>query len=121
MNCRTINKKHNNTAQHDSRFSIKPQKRDSAAKWLYNIGTVKNYPFSGAQRVCHEHFEESCFEAELQTRLGFRKFKRLTPGAVPTIFNFNPTESHVQQEIKVYLISVGSTAGSVIKRPIRFT
>ena len=63
--------------------------KDLEARWQFNIGTgwtVKNYSFSGAQRVCHEHFEESCFEAELQTQ----------PGAVPTIFHFNPT--HVQQE-----------------------
>ena len=43
------------------------------------------------------HFEESCFEAELQTKLGSRKFKHPKPGAVPTIFNFDPTQSHVQQ------------------------
>ena len=43
---------------------IKSEKKDLAAIWLFNIGTgwtVKNYSFSGAQRVCHEHFEESCF------------------------------------------------------------
>ena len=50
---------------------------------------MKNYSFSEAQRVCHEHFEESCFEAELQTRLGFRRFKRLKPGAASTAFNIN--------------------------------
>ena len=51
-------------------------------------------------RVCHEHFEESCCEAELQTRLGFRGFKCPKPGAVPLVFNFNPTQSHIQQERK---------------------
>ena len=61
---------------------------------------MKNYSFSGAQRVCHEHFEESCFEAELQTRLGFRRFKRLKPGAASTAFNINTTQSHIQQERK---------------------
>ena len=61
---------------------------------------MKNYSLSGAQRVCHEHFEESCFEAELQTRLGFRRFKRLKPGAVPTTFYINTTQSHIQQERK---------------------
>ena len=81
---------------------IKPEK-DLAARWLINIGTrwtVMNYSFSGAQRVCHEHFEESCFEAELQTRLGFKRFKHPKPGAVPTTFNFSPTQSHDQQERK---------------------
>ena len=58
------------------------------------------FSFSGAQSVCHEHFEESCFEAELKTRLGFRRFKRPTPGALPTIINSNPIQSHVQQEGK---------------------
>ena len=33
--------------------------------------------------------EESCFEAELQTKLGFRRFKHPKPGEVPTIFNFD--------------------------------
>ena len=61
---------------------------------------MKNYSFSEAQRVCHEHFEESCFEAELQTRLGFRRFKRLKPGAASTAFNINTTQSHIQQERK---------------------
>ena len=61
---------------------------------------MNNYSFSGDQRVCHEHFEESCFEAELQTRLGFRRFKRLKPGATPTAFNINTTQSHFQQERK---------------------
>ena len=62
---------------------------------------MKNYSFSGAQRVCHEHFEESCFEAELQTRLGFRRFKRLKPGAASKAFNINTTQSgHIQQERK---------------------
>ena len=61
---------------------------------------MKNYSFSGAQRVCHEHFEESCFEAELQTRFGFRRFKRLKPGAASTAFNINTTQSHIQQERK---------------------
>ena len=56
---------------------------------------MKNYSLSGAQRVCHEHFVESCFEAEI--RLGFR-FKHPKPGVMPTIFNFNSTQSHVQQE-----------------------
>ena len=52
------------------------------------------------KKVCREHFEESCFEAELHTRLGFRICKRLKPDAVPKIFHFNPTQSHVQQERK---------------------
>ena len=43
------------------------------------------------QSVCHEHLEESCLEAELQTKLGFGRFKHPKPGAVPTIFNFDPT------------------------------
>ena len=50
---------------------IKPENKDLAARWQFNIGTewtVENYSFSGAQRFCHEHFEQSCFEAELQTR-----------------------------------------------------
>ena len=55
---------------------------------------------SGSQSVCHEHFEESCFEAELQTKLEFRRFKHPKPGAVPTMFNYDPTQSHVQQERK---------------------
>ena len=82
---------------------IKPEKKNLAARWLFKIGTewtVKNYSFIGAQRVCYEHFEESCFEAELQTRLGFRRFKRLKPGAAPTTFNINTTQSHNQQERK---------------------
>ena len=75
---------------------IKPEKKHLAARWLFKIRTgwtVKNYSFSGAQRVCHEHFE-------LQTRLGFRRFKRLKPGAAPTAFDINTTESHIQQERK---------------------
>ena len=81
---------------------IKPEK-DLAARWLFNIRTgwtVRNYSFSGAQRVCNEHFEESCFEAELKTRLGFRRFKRPKHGAAPTTFSFNTTQSHVKQEKK---------------------
>ena len=80
-----------------------PEKKDFAARWLFKIGigwTVKNYSFSGAQRVCHEHFEKSCFEAELQTRLGIRRFEQPKLGAVHTIFNFDPTKSHVQQARK---------------------
>ena len=46
--------------------------------------TVKNFSFGNAKEVCHEHFEESCFEAELQTILGFRTFKCPKLGAVPT-------------------------------------
>ena len=82
---------------------IKPEKKHLAEGWLFKIGTgwtVKKYSFSGAQRVCHEHFEESCFEAELQTRLGFRRFKCLKPGAALTAFNNNITQSHIQQERK---------------------
>ena len=82
---------------------IIPEKKHFAAGWLFKIGTgwtVKNYSFSGAQRVCHEHFEESCFEAELQTRLGFRRFKRLKPGAASTALNIYTTQSHIQQERK---------------------
>ena len=82
---------------------INPEKKDLAARWLFNIGiewTMKTNHLSGAQSVCHEHFEESCFEAELQTKLGFRRFKHPKPGAVPTIFNFDPTQSRVQQERK---------------------
>ena len=82
---------------------IKPEKKDLAARWLFNIGkgwTVKNYSFDNAQKVSHEHFEESCFETELQERLGFRIRKRLKPDAVPTIFSFKPTQSHGQQERK---------------------
>ena len=52
------------------------------------------------KKVCHEHFEESCFETELQENLGFRIRKHLKPDAVPTIFSFKPTQSHVQQERK---------------------
>ena len=82
---------------------IKKEKKHLAARWLFQIGTgwtVKNYSFSGAQRVCHEHFEECCFKAELQTRLGFRRFKHLKPGAAPITFNINTTQSHIQQEKK---------------------
>ena len=83
---------------------IKPEKKHLAAGWLFKIGTgwtEKNYSFRGAQRVCHEHFEESsCFEAELQTGLGFRRFKRLKPVAAPTTFNINTTRSHIQQKRK---------------------
>ena len=61
---------------------------------------MKNYSFDNAKKVCHEHFEESCFETELQERLGFRIRKHLKPDAVPTIFSFKPTQSHVQQERK---------------------
>ena len=74
---------------------IKPEKKDLAARWLFNIGkgwTVKNYSFDNAKKVSHEHFEESCFETELQERLGFRIRKRLKPDAVPTIFSFKPTQ-----------------------------
>ena len=82
---------------------IKPEKKDLAAKWQFNIETgwtVKNYSLSGAQRVCNEHFEESCFEAELQTRLEFSRFKCPKHAAAPTTFNSNTTQSHVQQEKK---------------------
>ena len=78
---------------------IKPEKKDLAASRLFNIGTgltVKNYSFD--KTVCHEHFEESCFETELQERLGFRICKHLKPDAVPTIYSFKPTQSHGQQE-----------------------
>ena len=52
--------------------------------------------FSDALTVFQEYFEDSCFKAEIQTRLGFRKRrKRLKPVAVPTILYFNPPESHV--------------------------
>ena len=61
---------------------------------------MKNYSFDNAKKVCHEHFEESCFETELQERLGFRIRKHLKPDAVPTIFSFKPTQSHGQQERK---------------------
>ena len=84
---------------------INPEKKDLAARWLlYSTlgqnGQWKTNHLSGAQRVCHEHFEESCFEDELQTRLGFRWFKHPKPGAVLTISNFDPTQSHVQQDRK---------------------
>ena len=82
---------------------IKPEKKHLAAGWPFKIGTgwtVKNYSFSVAQRVCHEHFEESCFEAGLQTRLGFRRSKRLKPGAAPTAFNIITTQRHIQRERK---------------------
>ena len=72
--------------------SIKPEKKDLAARWLFKIdtgGTVKYYTCSLAQRVCHEHFEGSSFEAELETRLGFRS-KRPKHGAVPTYLIFIP-------------------------------
>ena len=77
--------------------------KDLAGSRLFNIGTgwtVKNYSFDNAKKVCHEHFEESCFETELQERLGFRIRKRLKHDAVPTIFSFKPTQSHGQQERK---------------------
>ena len=77
----------------------KPAKKDLAARWLFNIGTgwtVDDYSFNG-QAVCQEHFEESCFADELQARLGFTKKRRLKPDAVPTIFNFDPTQMHVKQ------------------------
>ena len=73
---------------------IKPEKKDLAARWLFNIGLESLW------RVCHEHFGETCLEAELQTRLGFWRFKQPKPGAVPTIFIFDRTQSHVQQEKK---------------------
>ena len=79
---------------------IKPEKKDLAARWLFNIGTgwtVKNYSFDNAKKVCHEHFEESCLETELQERLRFRIHKHLKPDAVPTIFSSRPTR-HGQQE-----------------------
>ena len=80
---------------------IKPEKNNLVARWLFNTGwTVNNYSFGNAKKVCHKHFEESCFEAELQTRLRFSIRKCLKPDAVPTIFHFNPTQSHVQQERK---------------------
>ena len=48
-----------------------------------------------------KHFEESCFETELQERLGFRICKHLKPDAVPTIFSFKPTQpDDGQQERK---------------------
>ena len=61
---------------------------------------MKNYSFDNAKKVCHEYFEESCFETELQERLGFKIRKHLKPDAVPTIFSFKPTQSHGQQERK---------------------
>ena len=69
--------------------------------WHTPLGwTVNNYTSRDARRVCHEHFEESCFEAELQTRLGFRKRASMKLGAVPTIFNYDPARSPVQREKK---------------------
>ena len=82
-------------------LKIKPEKKDLALGWLSSIGTgctVNTDTFSGSQNVCHEYFEKSRFEAELQTRLGFRKLRRLRTDAVATTFNFNPTQSHGQQE-----------------------
>ena len=61
---------------------------------------MKNYSFDNAKKVGHEHFEESCFETELQERLGFTIRKHLKPDAVPTIFSFKPSQSLVQQERK---------------------
>ena len=61
---------------------------------------MKNYYFDNAKKGCHEHFEESCFETELQERLGFGIRKHLKPDAVPTIFSFKPTQSHSQQKRK---------------------
>ena len=55
---------------------IKPETKDLAARWLFNIGTgwtVHNYTFSGGPKNCLDHFEVSCFESELQTRLEFLK------------------------------------------------
>ena len=59
---------------------------------------MKNYSFDNAKKVCHEHFEESCFDTELQQRLGFRIRKCLKPDAVPAIFSFKPTQSHARQQ-----------------------
>ena len=67
----------------------------------------ENYSFSGDQRVCHEHFEESCSEAELQTRLGFRRFKRLKPGAVPT--ERKGPEAHKKKKAKYFTSSYWKT------------
>ena len=45
---------------------------------------------------CHEHFDEPNFEAELQTRRGFRKLIQLKPDRVPTIFNLKPKSNMVK-------------------------
>ena len=54
----------------------KQKKKNLAARLLFNIGTgwtVNKYTFSVSQKGCHEHWKESCFEAELQTRLRLSK------------------------------------------------
>ena len=58
---------------------------------------MDNYSFNGSQDICHQHFEESCFEAKLQTRFEFKKRRQLKPNGMPTIFCRNPTQSHGKQ------------------------
>ena len=56
-------------------------------------------------------------KAELQTRLEFRRFKRPKHGAAHTTFNFNTTQSHVQQKAEGPQKPEGSRCSEMHSQP----
>ncbi|XP_048733628.2 THAP domain-containing protein 3-like [Ostrea edulis] len=74
-------------------FSIPDPKRDYnlCKRWIHNLGNnnlnIKTFVFAYHKVVCEKHFEEDCFEDDVEARLmNFKPRKKLKRGAVPTIF-----------------------------------
>nr|XP_022296455.1 uncharacterized protein LOC111106186 [Crassostrea virginica] len=74
-------------------FSIPDPKRDYdlCKRWIHNLGNdklnIKTFVFAYHKIVCEKHFEEDCFEDDIEARLmNFKPRKKLKKGAVPTIF-----------------------------------
>eukprot|EP00105_Crassostrea_gigas_P012643 XP_011428697.1 PREDICTED: uncharacterized protein LOC105329205 [Crassostrea gigas] len=79
-------------------FSIPDPKHDYelCKRWIHNLGNkklnIKTFVFAYHKIVCEKHFEEDCFEDDVEARLmNFKPRKKLKKGAVPTIFKDSKT------------------------------
>ena len=71
---------------------LSSRKGDIKKKWLHKLGR-KNVPETLS--LCSEHFEQSCFERDLQAELmpNVKRKRVLKEDAVPTIFNHSQSPS----------------------------
>ena len=77
-------------ADSDITFHRIPKDVNLRKKWIQNIKREGKLPKDENFLICSIHFEENCFQRDLQAELMGTKRKRLlTADAVPTLFSFS--------------------------------
>ena len=91
----------NNTAKTGQSIHHFPKDPPTRRLWVQFVQTKRanfSTPSGTSQLViCSDHFAPDCFERPVMFNMGFRTYKKLKPGSVPTIHAVAPNKTEIRK------------------------